>query len=242
VIPLLLALALVVPQDDAVTLRGKPQHVRLYGPSDGTPVVVVSGDGGWIHLAPHVAEVLAARGFFVVGVDAKAYLSSFTHGTDGVMPADVGSDFARLVDRATVNTGRRPVVVGVSEGAALAVLAATSRTLQPRIAGVVALGLGDTNELAWRWQDSVIYMTKGIPNEPTFSVAAIVGRVAPVPLAMIQSTRDEYVSTAESDRIYAAASQPKRLWRIAASNHRFSDNLGELDRGLQQAFAWIRSG
>jgi type IV secretory pathway VirJ component len=28
---------------------------------------VSSGDGGWIHLAPHVAEVLAAKGFFVVG-------------------------------------------------------------------------------------------------------------------------------------------------------------------------------
>ena len=44
------------------------------------PVIVSSGDGGWIHLGPHVAEVLAAKGFFVVGFDVKAYLESFTSG------------------------------------------------------------------------------------------------------------------------------------------------------------------
>jgi alpha-beta hydrolase superfamily lysophospholipase len=241
-IPILLALALVIPQDDAVTLRGKTQHIRLYGPRDGTPVVVASGDGGWVHLAPHVAATLAARGFFVLGFDSKAYLSSFTRGRSGVRPDDVADDFERLIEHATGNDGRRAVVIGVSEGAALAVLAATSRALQPQIAGVVALGLGDINELAWRWADSVIYVTKGVPNEPTFSVAAIVSHVAPVPLAMIQSTRDEYVSPEESNRIFTAAAEPKRIWRIAAANHRFGDNLAELDRSLEQALAWIRNG
>jgi type IV secretory pathway VirJ component len=44
-------------------------------------VVISSGDGGWLHLGPHVAEVLAASGYFVVGFDVKAYLSGFTSGT-----------------------------------------------------------------------------------------------------------------------------------------------------------------
>ena len=48
----------------------------------GAPVIVSSGDGGWIHLGPHVAEILAARGYFVVGFDVKAYLESFTAGHD----------------------------------------------------------------------------------------------------------------------------------------------------------------
>lgn len=240
-IPMLLALSLIVPQDDALTLRGKPQHIRLYGPRDGVPVVVASGDGGWLHLAPHVARVLAARGFFVVGLDSKAYLSSFTR-DGGLRPPDVVDDFRRLIDRATGSDGRRAMLIGVSEGAALAVLAATSPALQHRIAGVVALGLGDINELAWRWSDSLIYITKGIPNEPRFSVLAIIAHVAPVPLAMIQSTRDEYVSREEGDRIFAAAPQPKRLWRIEAGNHRFSDRLIELDQAVEQAIAWIHGG
>jgi hypothetical protein len=66
---------------ERLVIRGQAQTLRLYGPGDGEPVIVSSGDGGWIHLGPHVAEVLAAKGFFVVGFDAKAYLESFTSGS-----------------------------------------------------------------------------------------------------------------------------------------------------------------
>ena len=47
-------------------LRGHAQTVRLYGTRGGTPVVVSSGDGGWMHLGPRVADVLAAKGYFVL--------------------------------------------------------------------------------------------------------------------------------------------------------------------------------
>lgn len=63
---------------ETVTIRGQSQSLRLYGTRGGIPVIVSSGDGGWMHLAPHVAEVLATRGFFVVGFDVRAYLESFT--------------------------------------------------------------------------------------------------------------------------------------------------------------------
>ena len=63
---------------DTIVVRGHVQSLRLYGTRGAPPVIVSSGDGGWIHLAPHVAELLAGRGFFVVGFDAKAYLESFT--------------------------------------------------------------------------------------------------------------------------------------------------------------------
>ena len=61
-------------------LRGHVQSLHLYGTRGGQPVIVSSGDGGWIHLGPHVAEALAAKGCFVVGFDVKAYLESFTSG------------------------------------------------------------------------------------------------------------------------------------------------------------------
>jgi Bacterial virulence protein (VirJ) len=63
-------------------LRGHPQQLHLFG-HRGNPVVVLSsGDGGWIHLSPHVAAVLADSGDFVVGFDVRAYLASFTTATD----------------------------------------------------------------------------------------------------------------------------------------------------------------
>ena len=68
------------------------------------PAVVASGDGGWIHLAPHVAEALASRGYFVVGLDARHYLEAFTAGGNGVSMADVPRDFAAILSWASAGS------------------------------------------------------------------------------------------------------------------------------------------
>lgn len=222
-----------------VSLRGKPQELRLYGAPGRTPVIVASGDGGWLHLAPHIATVLRDRGYSIVGFDAKAYLSSFTDGKRSLSVEDVQHDFADLIAFASGNGSRKPILIGVSEGAGLSVLAGADPMLKSRIAGVVGLGLGDVNELAWRWKDSIIYVTKGVPKEPTFSSAAFVARLSPVPLALVQSTTDEFVSREESIRLESLASGPKHLWFVRASDHRFSDNLAEFDERLLEACDWI---
>jgi fermentation-respiration switch protein FrsA (DUF1100 family) len=102
------------------------------------------------------------------------------------------------------------------------------------------LGLPDLNELGWRWRDWLIYVTHRLPNEPTFSTAAIVRRVAPVPLGAIHSTRDEFVPLSEIEKVFDAAGEPKKLWVVKASDHRFSDNLQDFDRRLLEAMVWIR--
>lgn len=225
---------------DTVTVRGHRIPVYLYGARTGTPVVVSSGDGGWIHLGPHVAEVLAAQGCFVVGVDVKAYLSSFTSGSTTLTPADEPRDYATIADYAAGGRGVKPVLIGVSEGAGLSVLAATDPDTKAKIAGVIGLGLPDINELGWRWKDAVIYVTHGMPNEPTFSTVSVVAKMAPVPLAAIHSTQDEYVPLAEAANVVEHAGQPKRLWVVTAADHRFSNNLPEFDRRLIDALAWVR--
>lgn len=225
---------------ETLSIRGRAQTLRLYGTRGGDPVIVSSGDGGWIHLGPHVAELLAATGFFVVGFDTRAYLESFTSGKRTLQPEQEPADFQVLADFAARGSPRKPVLIGVSEGAGLSVLAATDAQTRVRIAGVIGLGLPDLNELGWRWKDAIIYVTHGTPNEPTFSAAAIVAAVAPVPLAAIHSTKDEFVALQEIQRVMAAARDPKRLWMVKASDHRFSDNLADFDRSLFEAIAWIR--
>lgn len=224
---------------DSIVIRGHQQIVRLYGRRGGDPVIVSSGDGGWIHLGPHVAETLAAKGFFVVGFDAKAYLESFTSRGSTLQPGDEPGDYRVLADYAARGSARKPTLIGVSEGAGLSVLAATDPQTKVAIAGVVALGLPDINELAWRWKDSLIYVTHGVPNEPTFSAAAIAGKVAPLPLAAIHSTNDEFVPVADVQRTLQQANEPKKLWIVNASDHRFSNNLGDFDRRLLDALEWI---
>lgn len=225
-----------------VTLRGHDQTVRVYGTRGaGDPVIVSSGDGGWIHLGPEVAELLARRGYFVVGFDARAYLESFTSGDTTLQPGDEPRDYAALAAWTGRGSSKRPILVGVSEGAGLSVLAATDPGTRQTIAGVVGLGLPDLNELGWRWRDSISYLTHGMPKEPTFSTAAVVGRIAPTPLAAIHSSHDEYVPIDEVRRVMGAAADPSRLWVVDAADHRFSDKPAELGRCLLEAIDWVRA-
>jgi fermentation-respiration switch protein FrsA (DUF1100 family) len=227
---------------ETLTIRGRPQLLRLYGSRGGTPAIVSSGDGGWIHLGPHVAEQLAARGFFVVGFDVRAYLSGFTTGGGTLGTGDEPGDYKALVDFAARGTTYKPILIGVSEGAGLSVLAATDPHTRAAIAGVIGLGLPDLNELGWRWRDALTYITHGTPNEPTFSTAAFVARIAPLPLAVIHSTHDEFVPLSEAQQIVDRAQPPKRLWTVTATNHRFSGNVEEFNRALFEAIDWINRG
>ena len=227
-------------QTERLLIRGHPQTLHIYGTRGrGDPVIVSSGDGGWVHLAPHVAEFLSSKGFFVVGLDSKGYLESMTSGKSGIRVEDEPADYRVLAEFASRGSTRKPTLIGVSEGAGLSVLAATNAETKAIVGGVIGLGLPDMNELAWHWKDALIYITHGTPNEPMFSTAAVIGNVAPLPLAVIHSTHDEFVSIDELNRVVAAAKEPKKLWIVKASNHRFSDNLGEFDQRLLDAIEWI---
>lgn len=242
VISLLLARAATAsPATETLTIRGQEQSLHVYGTRGGPVAMVASGDGGWVHLGPYVAEFLAGKGYFVVGLDSKAYLSSFTRGDKTLATTDVPGDFAVLVDFASRGGSTPPVLFGVSEGAALAVLAATSDSTKSRVAGVVGLGLPDRAELGWRFRDSMIYVTKGVPNEPLFSTAEIIGKVAPLPVVAIHSTKDEFVSVDEVTQVMGHALQPKQLWFIEADNHRFSGKEQDLNQKLLDAIAWIKT-
>jgi type IV secretory pathway VirJ component len=219
-----------------VAIHGRSCDLRVYGHASPRVAIVSSGDGGWIHLAPHVAATLAADGWEVFGFDSRAYLS----GATGLTTGAVARDFLSLLQQ-TVDTGTRPVLIGVSEGAGLSVVAAADPDVRRLIRGVVAIGLGDRNELAWHWKDAVIYLTKGVPNEPLFNASEFLPLVAPAPAALLESTHDEFVPLAEARRLEAALKPPSRVWTIDAVDHRFSNSLPALDARIHEALVWIDS-
>src|SRR4029453_12372379 len=144
-----------------------------------------------------------------------------------------------LLDYAAQGRPQRPLLVGVSAGAALGVLAATDAAVKAHTTGVVALGLPDRSELGWRFRASDIYVTKGLPDEPTFSTADVIARVAPTPVAAIHATHDEFVPLAEAQRVIDRAAQPKRLWVLEARDHRFDGAETALGQALREAIDWI---
>jgi dipeptidyl aminopeptidase/acylaminoacyl peptidase len=143
------------------------------------------------------------------------------------------------VDYAAQGAAAKPILVGISEGAGLAVLAAVDPAVKAAVGGVVGLGMSDRNELGWRFRDSIIYLTHETPKEPTFSVLQIVDRLAPVPLAQLHSTHDEYVPVEEAKRVFEKAGVPKRMWIIEAEDHRFSGRVEEFSQRLLEAMAWV---
>jgi len=101
--------------------------------------------------------------------------------------------------------------------------------------------LPDHTELGWKWQDFTIWITKKTPNEPGITVEGIIPTLSPLPIAEIHSTHDEFVSLEEARKMLSLAGEPKKMWVIEASNHRFSDNREELDLRLMEALQWIHA-
>jgi alpha-beta hydrolase superfamily lysophospholipase len=215
---------------------------RPAAPVRGT-IIIGSGDAGWVGLAVRLSEFLAQQGYVVIGFNVREYLSTFTAGSQHVEVADARADY-RAMSELLGRQGllQHPVLLsGVSEGAALAVVAAGDPKNRPWVDGVVAVGVPATAELAWRWIDLAALMMKRDADEPSFAPADYVSAVSPIPLAMIQSSTDEYISDADRSRLIGAAKAPKKMIMIPAANHRFTDKLPELRSEMLSAIAWVNS-
>ena len=226
-----------------ISVRGKTLTLTIYTPridSRGT-IVMASGDVGWVGLAPSMAEELSAHGYTVVGINARQYLAAFTSGPNHLQTIDVPRDYRFLIN--TLQQTRRldsPIIVsGVSEGAALAVLASSDPANHGWINGVITMGLPPTAELGWRWTDVGSWISKRDADEPSFAAKDVIATVSPVPLCMIQSTKDEYVPQIEWERLLATAREPKKQILIDASNHRFTDKRPELSVAYAAGLRWI---
>jgi dienelactone hydrolase len=234
----------IAGQPTSFSLRGKMLTLTIYRPliaPKGT-VIMGSGDVGWVGVGVAMAEFLSAEGYVVVGVNVRQYLASFTTGKTHLQPSDPPGDYRAIAEWLRANKlFVEPVVVsGISEGAALAILAASVPANHQWLRGVVTMGVPPIAELAWKWTDFTAWITKGDVREPSFAAKDYVASVSPLPLVMLQSKKDEYVSEADYREMDAIAKPPKKLVLIDASNHRFTDRRKELRAEYLAALAWIQ--
>jgi type IV secretory pathway VirJ component len=230
-------------------LRGRHLTLTIYRPAvprakvKGT-IIMGSGDVGWVGLAVSMSGFLSSNGYTVIGLNAREYLAEFTtRGGAHLTTSEVPEDYAKLAEflRARGLLDSPVIVSGVSEGAGLAVLAASAPANHSWIHGVITMGLPGTAELAWRWTDFTSWITKKDSGEPSFAARDFLAGISPVPLYMIQSTHDEYVTEREYRELEAAARPPKKLALIDAANHRFTDKIAELRSQYVAALAWMQS-
>ncbi len=199
----------------------------------GRTILFAPGDGGWGGAAVDFARVMASWGRDIYGLDTKQYLTEFT-GKTVLTEEEIAGDMRRIAE---ASSSGKFTLVGWSEGAGLVALAAARDKV--RYAGVVTMGLANLNVRGWRWRDNLTRITRTLPNEPTFSMLREIGAVAPLPLAMIQSSTDEYVPAEEAKRLFAAAGEPKKYVEVRAQNHRFDGGLPEFYRQLKAMLEWV---
>ena len=233
-----------VGQPLSFPLRGKTLTLTVYRPA-GAPkgtVIMGSGDVGWVGVGASMAEFLSAEGYVVVGLNVRQYLASFTAGKTHLEPSDPPADYFAMSEWLQANKLlAEPVVVsGISEGAALAILAASSPKNHTWLRGVVTMGVPPLAELAWKWTDFTSWITKSDAREPSFAAKEYVSAVSPLPLVMLQSKKDEYVTEADYRELESLARAPKKLVLIDASNHRFTDRRQALRAEYLAALAWIK--
>lgn len=229
---------------NTIIIRGERQDIYFY-PAKGqlrhpdSKILFAPGDGGWRGFAVTIARVVASWGYDVYGLDTKRYLESFTGGST-LKETDVMNDFQKIAYWVTQKADERVILMGHSEGAGLCLLAAASDEHQKSFSGLVSIGLSESSVLGWRLLDDITYLTKKVPNEPTFESVDFLPKVSPLPILMIQSSQDQYVSAEAARKLFSTAREPKRFLLIKSQNHRFDGNTDEFFRALQEGIEWIR--
>ena len=213
----------------ALLLHGHRLTMHLVKPGAPTnlPLVVyATGDGGWKRKDLHTYEELKSWGYPIVGFSSPDYLKHLGPGAKTLTPEDLARDYVAIIDFAESNMAvprAVPVIlVGVSRGAGLSVAAAGQASLRDRLKGVVAVAL--TRE------EEYVEMADLYGSLP---------RLGPLPLAVVQSTHDNYLPAADARMLFGPDSDHRQLRAVPAKNHNFSDARDAMYAALQASLIWI---
>lgn len=215
--------------------------------SRGTPgadrplLVYATGDGGWHRKDLALFHLLVSFGHPTVGFDARDYVTHLG-ARDSTTPARLAADYQRIIaaaKQALALPADYPVVlVGVSRGAGLSVVAAGQRGLRPSIAGVLAVALTKEEEYVKRFR-----RLRGRGRPPTapemVEVYEYLPRLAAMPIAVVQSTRDGYLPAAAARALFGSDNPHRWFQSIEARNHSFGGARPQLYEAMNRSLTWI---
>jgi Bacterial virulence protein (VirJ) len=232
------------------SLHGKPLELHVSKPrtpvAPGMAVLYASGDGGWFGAAVDMFRRIAEAGYPVVGFSSRAFLKiERPRGAPLVSAAQLAAEYENIAAQARIALGlddrSRFVLSGWSRGAAFSVLVASEAKEQDHLLGVIAIGLGEGEDLAITDDDndSGDQQPSKDPKHWPFDTYARIAQVAPLPCAVIQATKDNYFPAASAQRRFGPDTPQRRFYAIDAKNHRFSGGKAAFDAALLDAIQWI---
>jgi len=199
-------------------------------------LVFATGDGGMHRKDLALYRHLEAWGYPLVGFDARDYVKHLGP-SDTTTPERLADDYRGMIAAARealhVEPSRRVVLIGVSRGAGLSVVAAGE--LRDVISGVVAIALTREEEYV-RWYRRLLVLPR---REVMVDVEEYLPQLADLPLAVVQSTHDNYLPAADA-RVLLGPNGPRRsLQVVEARNHNFGGAREQLYAAIARALQWI---
>jgi predicted alpha/beta hydrolase family esterase len=226
-----------------VTLYGHPLelHLSTLGSGHEPLLVFATGDGGWRGYDLDTYQHLVSWGYPVAGFSAPEYIKYLRGEDETTTPVRLATDYMLIVERAKrelrLATDTPVILVGVSRGAGLAVVAAGQPLLQPQLAGVLAVALTKEEEhVRFRRRRS----SRASAESLMLQTYQYLPNLDVVPLEVIQSTNDNYVTAAEARELFGHDTGRRRLVAIDSKNHSFSDAREELYAAMQESLEWLR--
>jgi fermentation-respiration switch protein FrsA (DUF1100 family) len=230
-----------------VSLYSQPLELRLSKPNDSANsdvlVVYATGDGGWRGLDEDIFKWISAWNYPAVGFSSKGYLKNLRYISDTITPRSLAGDIKTIIQFAEqkldMRQSTRIVLVGLSRGAGLAVVAAGQDELKPDLAGVLAIALTKEEEHVVHYRRPHARSDQPKRELLVIQTYEYLPRIDSVPVMVIQSTNDGYLPASAARALFGPDTEMKKLLPINARNHGFSGGCQDLYAGTKSGLDWI---
>jgi fermentation-respiration switch protein FrsA (DUF1100 family) len=215
--------------DDGLTLDGW----FLPGMGVGaTTVIVFNGNGGNRGDRVPLAKALSSRGYGVLLFDYRGYGGNPGRPTEDGLLADGRAAVAYLESRGDIDQ-TRIVYFGESLGAAIAIATARHRSPAVLVLRSPFTSLPDVASVHYPVLPMSLLLADRYPNE------RIIGDVD-APILVVAGSGDRTVPFSQSERVFQAARDPKRLVIITGADHN-DESLSFGPELLDEVAAFIES-
>ncbi len=231
-------------------LNGHPFELRLSKPSRPSPddplIVYATGDGGWFGLGTDVFNWLSDWNYPVVGYSSRSYLHNLSYvsqtvtTTPRLLARDYDSIIAFAETQLELPASTPIILVGVSRGAGLSVVAAGAGSLDRQVAGLLAIALTKQEEHVVRRARRRTTPDRRPRRSPvTIETYRYLNRLGPYPVMVLQSTHDGYLPASEARKLFGPDSEIRKLRPVDASNHSFHNGRQILYQDAEDSLKWM---
>jgi pimeloyl-ACP methyl ester carboxylesterase len=209
-------------------------------------LLYATGDGGWRGKDRAVYREMITWGYPAAGFSAPDYLKHLGFVSGTTTPTRLARDYQRLIAFAKtaldLPASTRTILVGVSRGAGLAVVAAGRPETRAELCGVLAVALTKEEEYVRHYRVRRGTSPSDMPRRELveFETYEFLDRLRSVPLVVIQSTHDDYLPAEAARRLFGPDTALRRLYAIDAADHSFGGARPALYERMASALAWIR--